>query len=262
MMNTLFVAWQQPNSREWIPVAKLEFRDGIYYFSYTQGIFRAKEFQQFSGMKKVGVVYESPKLFPLFSNRLISKSRPEFKDYLRWLGLSGMADDPMAMLALTGGIRGTDSIELFQPPTVTEQGQYKLEFFARSLSHLPSGAIERIAAMEKGERIYLMKDTQNEFDAQAVAMRTGTPSWFLGYCPKYYAQDLGVLLSRRECNLTVSVKCVNLDAPSNMRLLCSATADMPNVFSPLSKEKDFLPVLGIPAELGQLTATLDQVLRG
>lgn len=247
-MSTLFVAWQQPNSREWIPVAKLEFHDGIYSFSYTQGIFRAKEFQQFSGMKKVDVVYESPKLFPLFSNRLISKSRPEFRDYLRWLGLSDMVDDPMAMLALTGGIRGTDSIELFQPPTVTEQGQYKLEFFARSLSHLPAATIERIADMKNGERIYLMRDTQNEFDSQAVAMRTGTPSWFLGYCPKYYAQDLVALLSNHECNLTVRVKCVNLDAPSNMRLLCSVTSDMPNVFSPLSKERDFLPVLGIPIE--------------
>ncbi|WP_426053445.1 HIRAN domain-containing protein [Janthinobacterium sp. PSPC2-1] len=259
-MSTLFVAWQQPDSREWIPVAKLEFSDGTYSFSYTQGIFRAKEFRQFSGMQKVDVVYESPRLFPLFANRLISKSRPEFKDYLRWLGLSDMDDDPMAILALTGGIRGTDSIELFQPPAVSERGEYKFEFFARSLSHLPLAAINRIGELQKGERLYLMLDPQNDFDPRAVAMRTATPSSFLGYCPKYYAQDLGTLLANPECDLTVKVKCVNLDAPSNMRLLCTVTANVPSVFTPLSKERDFLPVQGIPAEWVQLTTSLDEVL--
>lgn len=261
-MSTLFVAWQQPHSKEWIPVAKLDHNGSTYAFSYTQGIFRAKDFRQFSGMQNVEAVYESPRLFPLFANRLISKSRPEFKDYLRWLGLSDMDEDPMAILALTGGIRGTDSIELFQPPAVSEQGQYRLEFFARSLSHLPQQAVERIGLLKQGERIFLMRDPQNDFDEQAVAMRTGTPSWFLGYCPKYYAQDLGILLGNPECNLQVTVKCVNLDAPSNMRLLCSVTASVPSAFTPLSKERDFLPVDGIPREWESLTTSLDGILLG
>ena len=261
MMSTLFVAWKQPDSGEWIPVAKLELNHGTYSFSYTQGIFRAKNFRLFSGLQRTDLVYESPRLFPLFSNRLISKSRPEFKEYLRWLGLPDMTEDPMAILALTGGIRGTDSIELFQPPTVSEHGEYKLEFFTRSLSHLPAAAIERIAALQKGERIYLMPDPQNDFDIKAVAMRTETPSTFLGYCPKYYAQDLSTLLANPECELTVKVKCVNLDAPSNMRLLCSVTANVLSEFTPLSTEKDFLPVDGIPAEWIQMTTSLGEDLQ-
>lgn len=260
-MSTLFVAWQQPHSKEWIPVAKLEFDGTTYSFSYTQGIFRAREFrQQFSGMQNIGAVYRSSRLFPLFANRLISKSRPEFKDYLRWLGLSDLDENPMAILALTGGIRGTDSIELFQPPAVTEGGQYHLEFFARSLSHLPLPAVERISRLSKGERLYLMRDPQNDFDGQAVAMRTATPSWFLGYCPKYYAQDLGTLLGNPECDIKVTVKCVNLDAPSNMRLLCSVTANVPSVFTPLSKERDFLPVDQIPQGWESSASALDGIL--
>lgn len=259
MMSTLFVAWQQPDSKEWIPVARLEFNGSTYAFSYTQGIFRAKNFRPFSGLRKIDSMYESPKIFPLFSNRLISKSRPEFNDYLRWLGLSDMKDDPMGMLALTGGIRGTDSIELFQPPAVSEQGEYKLEFFSRGLSHLPRAAIERIASLQKGERIFLMLDPQNDFDTNAVAMRTGTPSTFLGYCPKYYAQDLSTLLADPECRLMVTVKCVSIDAPSNMRLLCSVTADVPDVFAPLSGEEDFLPVQDIPVGWIQFTSSLDEV---
>lgn len=242
MMSTLFVALQQPDNGEWIPVAKLDRRDGVYRFSYTQGVTRAKDFQPFSGMRHLNVTYESPSLFPLFANRLISKSRPEFKDYLRWLGLSDTADDPMAILALTGGIRGTDSIELFQPPVVSTDGHYEVDFFARSLSHLPKPAVEHIGTMHKGDRLFLMRDGQNDFDPLALALRTGTPSYFLGYCPKYYVQDLGVLLANPECDLQVHVKCVNLDAPLNMRLLCSASAIVPQIFSPLGRERDFQPM--------------------
>lgn len=257
-MNTLFVAWQQPDSKEWIPVAKLEYVNGIYCFSYTQGVYRAKQFRPFSGMAKLDAIYESPNLFPLFSNRLISKSRPEFKDYLRWLGLSTTTDNPMAMLALTGGIRSTDSIELFQPPVVTADGQYHLEFFVRSLSHMPKTIIEQIGGMTKGERIYLMNDSQNDFDQLAIAVRSKNPAALLGYCPKYYAKDLGVLLGDRDCGLEVRVKCVNTDAPLNMRLLCSAIAKVPANFAPLETESDFQPLSGdAPVNWRELTKNLE-----
>lgn len=258
MMNTLFVAWQQPDSKEWIPVAKLEHLNGLYCFSYTQGVYRAKQFRPFSGMSQLHAVYESPHLFPLFSNRLISKSRPEFKDYLRWLGLSDAADNPMAMLALTGGIRSTDSIELFQPPVVTAGGQYRLDFFVRSLSHMPKAIIEQIGDMTKGERLYLMNDSQNDFDRLAIAVRSNKPASLLGYCPKYYAKDLGVLLANRDCVLDVRVKCINVDAPLNMRLLCSVAAKIPAHFAPLETEGDFQPVTGeAPIDWTELTNNLE-----
>lgn len=106
-MTQLYVAWKQPDSGEWIPVARLaRTTSGSYRFNYTQGAYRASDFFPFSGLERMDVVYESATLFPMFSNRLISKSRPEYADYLRWLGLAGGSKDPMAMLALTGGIRG------------------------------------------------------------------------------------------------------------------------------------------------------------
>lgn len=239
MINTLFVAWKQPTSGEWIPIAKLERRDGFFYFSYTQGVYRAERFLPFSRMDKLDALYASPVIFPLFANRLISRSRPEFKDYLRWLGLQHMEDDPMAMLALTGGIRGTDSIELFAPPRV-EGGNYYVEFFVRSLSHLPKEAVARISSLKVGEPLSVMHDLQNSFDSLALALRTDQPMFFVGYCPKYYVQDLGALLES-DPKMTVQVKCVNVDAPLNMRLLCSASASVPQGFLPLDRERDFQP---------------------
>ena len=38
-------------------------------------------------MRNLHEIYKSPDLFPLFANRLISRKRPEYKDFLRWLDL-------------------------------------------------------------------------------------------------------------------------------------------------------------------------------
>jgi hypothetical protein len=257
-MNTLFVAWKQPDSGEWIPVAKLERNNDRYFFSYTRGVHRAKSFQPFSRMDRLDAVYESSSIFPLFANRLISKSRPEFRDYLRWLGLKEMEDDTLSMLALTGGIRGTDSIELFQPPLISDAREYRVEFFVRSLSHLSKEAIAHIASLVPGEKLFLMRDCQNDFDPLALAIRSGSPPVFIGFCPKYYAKDLGDLLSASGRDMEIKVKCVNPDAPLNMRLLCAVSAVAPPDFSPLAESTDFQPIAGtIPQDWQKLSSSLN-----
>jgi hypothetical protein len=260
-MNTLFVAWQQPDSREWIPVAKLERKHERYFFSYTRGVHRAKGFLSFNRMDRLDAVYESSSIFPLFANRLISKSRPEFHDYLRWLGLKSAEEDTLSMLALTGGIRGTDSIELFQPPSISDTGKYEVDFFARSLSHLSKESIAQIANLTQGDRLFLMRDCQNDFDPLAVAIRSDQPPVFVGFCPKYYARDLNELLTNSTKGVKISVKCVNVDAPLNMRLLCSVSADAPFGFSPLDESTDFQPIAGtVPLGWDQLSSSLDSAL--
>jgi len=260
-MKTLFVAWQQPISREWIPVARLEHENGRFRFSYTRGVFRAQNFLPFNRMHQLDAIYESTSIFPLFANRIISKSRPEFKDYLRWLGLDTASDDPLSILALTGGIRGTDSIEIFEPPSINENTVLELSFFVRSLSHMPKEAISHIGGLNPGDKLYLMRDCQNDFDENAVALRTGSQPFFIGFCPKYYAQDLNNLLSIESTDLQATVKSVNRDAPLNMRLLCHVSAKVPLDFVPLTETDDFKCIEGdVPNEWKALSLSLDAVL--
>lgn len=47
-------------------------------------------------MEKLEQVYESNDLFPLFKNRLLKESRPEYEAYLRWSGFD--TDNPPAPL--------------------------------------------------------------------------------------------------------------------------------------------------------------------
>lgn len=255
-MNTLYVAWQQPDSKEWIPVARLDRTNGKYRFGYTRGVHRARDFQTFSRMDQIDATYESETLFPLFSNRLISKSRPEFKNYLRWMGLDDTIDDPMSILALTGGIRGTDSIEVFQLPSFTEN-RYELDFFARSLSFLPKETIDLIDQLQPDSALFLMKDQQNKFDPLALALRSENPTFLVGYCPKYYANDIANLLDHENSQVTIRVKCVNHDAPLNMRLFCSLKAKGPAGFSIFGSGLDFEPVANsIPTEWKNLDLSI------
>jgi hypothetical protein len=238
-MDTLFVAWQEPESREWIPVGRLSRSESTYKFAYTRGALRAPTFQPFGRLSDKYASYESSTLFPVFANRVISKSRPEYRDYLRWIGLSELDSDPLSVLATTGGVRGTDSIELFPQPERTADGRYHVTFFARELRHLPKGSIEAISHLKPGDRLTIMRDCQNGHDEFALCLATLPPSHLVGYCPKYYAQDITRFLAEAPKVVEVSVKSVNLDAPLDMRLLCTVTAPWGGSYAPFVNHPDF-----------------------
>src|SRR3954463_2868057 len=103
-MRTVYVAWQDPKSRDWYPVGRLT-HNGKYRFVYTEGAAVSPDFLPFGRMTDLNVAYESDNLFPLFANRLLPKSRPEYSDYLRWLDVD--EDDPLSPLAIlsrSGGL--------------------------------------------------------------------------------------------------------------------------------------------------------------
>ena len=85
-MNALLVASRSadPSTGGWSPIGRLEFKDGTYRFAYTNGARTAAGFTPFSGMENLEEIYESNELFPVFANRLLPKSRPEYEAYLQW----------------------------------------------------------------------------------------------------------------------------------------------------------------------------------
>lgn len=219
-MNTLYVAWQDSLTREWIPVAKLERLDEGYRLSYTAGARRARGFNGLGRMNDLTAKYDSSSLFAAFANRIISKSRPEYSDYLKWTGLTGSAVDPLQILGITGGIRGTDSLELFPLPVAADGGGWSVDFFLRGVRHLPDHAGSAISALKSGDKLFLMLDVQNEFDQGAISVRTKSPASLIGYCPRYYCPYIHAVY-KDGGDLSLTVKRVNLDAPTSMRLLCT-----------------------------------------
>jgi hypothetical protein len=235
-MKTLYLAWQDPNSRHWLPVGKLSAEDGIYRFVYTKGAVLSKNFIPFGFMQDLHEIYRSRDLFPLFANRLISRKRPEYRDFLRWLDLVEDEADPLVLLARTEGVRETDSLTVFPCPEPDPEGKYVVHFFSHGLRHLSEEARSRINAIRAREKLYLLPDPQNPHDGYAIALRTDDPATIVGYCPRYISRDFLEILKNNPDTVKVCVKRVNTDAPIQLRLLCTLTADWPENFKPCSSE--------------------------
>ena len=230
---SVFVAWQDPDTRGWRPVGRLTFEKQRYRFVYTKGA-KAKNFTPFGRMTDLELTYESSELFPLFANRLLSKNRPEYLEYLGWLNLFAHEDTALSQLALTGGIRGTDSLMVFPCPEPQVNGTYHVQFLSHGLRYLAAEAQKLVEQLKPDTRLYLMYDVQNEQDPRAVSIRT-EPAMIVGYVPRYFASDFRSLLSKNEKDaVKVVVERVNRGAPIQFRLLCSITANWPKGFQPCS----------------------------
>ncbi len=236
-MKTLFLAWQDSISRAWFPVGKLTQVDGMYHFDYLQGAIKAKEianFQPIWSFPHFEHHYSSIELFPLFANRLLRPSRPDYKDFVQWLNIPAHQDDPIALLARSGGKRQTDSFEVFPCPERDENGIYHIHFFAHGLSHFPIEIKQYVQCLRVETKLLVTHDIQNQFDSRALILRT-EDLHFVGYCPRYLNQDFFELVCHSPQQVNVTVERVNPPpTPIQFRLLCSLTAKWSDNFHPFS----------------------------
>ncbi|RAP58311.1 HIRAN domain-containing protein [Oleiagrimonas sp. MCCC 1A03011] len=239
-MKALFLAYQDQETRHWFPVARLTKTETNYHLVYTNGARELEGFSGFGRMSNLEEEYVSTKLFPLFTNRVLPKSRPEYMEYLSWLGLTPESHSDLEELARTGGLRATDSLELIPCPEPNESNEYVAYFFARGIRHFPDEVGERCKKLEVGGRLYLMKDFQNPHDPFALLLRTDDPVSLVGYAPKYYAKDFNVLADDSD-EVQVFVEKINLSAPMQYRVLCKIVAPWPKFFAACNS-KIFLPV--------------------
>lgn len=250
MNNTLFVAWRAggPDNGHWGPVGRLEHVPSGYRFVYTRGARTLEGFTPFPEMPELGAVYESDELFPLFANRLLTPSRPEYEAFLTWGGFDpSHPPDPIAILGVTGGHRATDALELFPCAVADASGCYVNKFFLHGIRWFPS-AHPRIAALQSGETLGLMPDISNPYDREAVAVRTSDAHdpHLIGYVPRYLARDVRELC--RSCEpdcIRLSVERLNPGAPLQQRVLCRMNSCWPERFQPCDR-KEFEP---IPSDL-------------
>jgi len=237
-MNTLYVAWQDPETRGWAPVARLSHGDGVYRFEYTKGA-RNQRFVPFGRMTELDQVYYSRKLFPLFANRLLAKSRPEYHTYLEWLGVADETQDPMLLLARSGGARGTDLLEVFAQPQANEQGEYEVYFFSHGLRYRPPETLARINDLKPGDILNLTPDRENQVDSFAILLHT-KDQLNVGFCPRYLAPDVQRLLNS-DAEWRLIVARVNPGAPVQFRLLCQLVFTLPGDIGFFAGE-DFQPI--------------------
>ncbi len=238
MKRVVYVASRGPDGTPgfWSPVGRLEHDEGLFRFVYTEGAERLPGFRPFPEMDDLHGVYESESLFPLFANRLLSPSRPEYESFLRWSGFDpAQPPEPLALLGVTQGLRQTDWIEVFPCPTQTPEGRFTATFFLHGLRWMPPAAHERVASLKLNEELRLLLEIGNPADAQAVAVCTSDREgrYLIGYVPRYLAADVRSLCETCDPDqIELAVRRVNPTAPLQQRLLLRFECCWPDGFDP------------------------------
>lgn len=256
MFNSLYVASRSgdPQHGHWGPVARLDRTEQGWRFLYLKGAQTLPAFQPFYEFPDLDKVYESETLFPLFANRLLSSSRPEYEAWLTWGGFDAQdPPDPIALLSVTEGRRVTDPVEVFPCPQPDADGCYINRFFVHGVRWMPEPAREAILKLQPGDRLALLPDRFNPHDRNAVALRPFVGAngellddrvgrYLIGYIPRYLAADVCELYEQCDVDfIDVAVVRINRDAPYQQRLLCQMNACWPDGFRPCSTEA-FQPV--------------------
>lgn len=239
VLHALFVAWQNPDTRRFYPVARLAQVRGpgcvdCYEFAYIQGCKEADGFHPFISFPDIQQIYRSHSLFPMFSNRLLSPSRSDYSEYIDQLGLPPTTTSPITILSRSGGRRVTDTLELFPLPEFELAYGYRTWFWAHGLRHLLPQIQTQIETLQPEERLLPDCDTGNSVDPWAIKLISSRAGNWLGYMPSYLLDDAHVL--KDTCGpLRIYVDRINPpSAPIQQRILCRVESCWPEGFVPYS----------------------------
>ncbi len=235
-MNALHVAWTRPGQRWW-PVARLSRERSEYVFAYSQGARSAAGagFRPLSSFPDFDEVYISSQLFPLFQNRLLSKSRPDYQDFVEWLDLERGEADPLVMLARSGGQRETDTFEVFSAPQPSPDGRYRSTFFVQEIRHVGPPAEQEAGRLSPGDALALEAEPENPHDPSMSWIHVVARGVHIGFVPRYLCRDVHALLSASGGQAPALVRRVNpAPAPAQFRVLCSLDSPWPEGFRPLA----------------------------
>lgn len=178
------VAWRNRQRRVITPVGVLDHWAGGFRFQYLDGVGDSVEgFRPFIGFPNLTRIYQSDRLWPFFDLRVMDRKRPDYPQYVRWLGLTVEASR-VDILSRSGGERKGDSVLLAESPAVTDGGATEAIFLARGVSYaVRQHGTEAIAdSLQTGDRLTLVDDPTNEANPRALLLEAsdGAP---VGWIP-------------------------------------------------------------------------------
>ncbi len=251
-LKTLYLAWQSSGEKAgWYPIGQLDVGgpgQPTYSFRYIQGAMTAKKeagFSPLDGFPDFGEVYTSAELFPVFKNRVMSAHRGSFETYLDSLALPPEYRGPIHILAVSGGRRRTDALEVFPKIEPASQGHFELSFFLHGARHCP-GAIERIDALEERQRLQLVHEPRNQ-GTRLPALRVETlHGGAIGYTPNYMVSDFQCVRVNCLYPEMVTVFRINRSSPLDSRVLLHVEGCWPEIYESMMPD-EFQEIGRVPA---------------
>jgi len=241
-MNQLYLAWQQsPTSadarqRAWFPIGRLARDPSGYQFVYTGGAERAARevgFRPLVAFPDLHREYHSQQLFSLFQNRVLNASRQEYPEFLRRLDLPEGDRDPIKILAVSGGERQTDNLEVFPRIMMAADGGFSCRFFAHGVRHLRQDFQQRIDQLGEGDALGVTVETTNPVTRVAIQLQTDDYQ-MVGWAPRYLIDDLIKAISTSQALHAKVVRINASPAPVNQRLLVELSGRLPPGMTPMS----------------------------
>jgi hypothetical protein len=171
----LAVAWQHPDSRLIEPVGVLSCDDEGFAFGYLAQVARVDGFRPFIGFPDLGRRYRSPRLFPIFAQRVMRPGRPDYRRHLQTLSLDPDANQ-WEVLARSQGQRQGDGIRLFAEPDVRPEGRTSATFFVSGLRYRAQQSPEveaAVSGLAAGDQLALRPEPDNPSDPRALLLTDG-----------------------------------------------------------------------------------------
>lgn len=240
-MKTLFLAWQDRGStREWFPIGRLDADPNAhrYSFCYTVG---AREAQERAGLEplasfpKLAQKYESSELFPLFQNRVLDPVRKDFSQYLEWLGLDAQHSDPIEILAISGGERQTDNLEVFPKIEKAVDDSFRCRFFLHGLRHVSVSGRAMAEYVQAQTPLRVAIELNNPATGLAIQLETENYE-MIGWAPRYLVRDLVLAVAHAPSVEAHVVRVNEAPAPTNRRYLIEFSGKWPADHEPMTDE--------------------------
>jgi hypothetical protein len=247
-MKTLFLAWQdkrlrnqqEAGSRAWFPIGRLDVEEkgAFYRFAYLYGALMAQEkagFQPLDAFPNLHEVYESGYLFPLFQNRLMSPKREDYAEYLQRLALSPGTTDPFEILAVSGGGRQTDNLEIFPKIQTRRDGSFACRFFLHGWRHVNLPSQNRLLTLKPEDSLQVSVELNNPATGAAIQLQTVDDYFVLGWAPRYLIHDALQAIAGGPNTLSARVVRCNLPpAPRNQRVFVELSGRFQPGYEPMS----------------------------
>lgn len=210
IVRSLFVAWQQPESRRIFPVARLSRRrSGEYELRYISAVWVACDhgFLGLPGFEELEAVHVTPGLPELFVQRSPSRRRPSP------VASSGEQLDaaPITLFVRREPGSAPERLEAFAPPLRAPDGRGWGMFEVRGVGRSP-GTEQVVQELVPGERLELRPEPDNPYNPHALRIlriegspaigspAIGSPAIgrHVGYAPDYFANELAAVGGRAE----------------------------------------------------------------
>lgn len=226
------VAWRNRVRRSIHDVAVLDVESGIYRFQYLSRVGESVDgFRPFIGFPDLNRVYESRRLWPFFDLRVMDRRRPDYPQYVRWLGLAAEADR-LDILARSGGEQKGDTVSLAEAPYVADDGATEVTFLIRGARYAVGlhNSVSAADSLQPGGVLGVLNDVENEANPEALLLTAdGAP---VGWIP-----DLLIEYAREVVGSGGSVTVLQNngpDAPWHMRLLVRMSGYVAPGWSPFA----------------------------